>query len=56
MLDPGDLRRPELQFSVGNGSNPYDIEVVSESKAYVSRLAMTELLIVDLETVANWGL
>ena len=32
VLDPGDLRRPELQFSVGNGSNPYDIEVVSESK------------------------
>ena len=47
VLDPGDLRRPELQFSVGNGSNPYDIEVVSDSKAYVSRLAMTELLIVD---------
>ena len=47
VLDPRDLRRPELQFSVGNGSNPYDIEVVSETKAYVSRLAMTELLIVD---------
>jgi DNA-binding beta-propeller fold protein YncE len=47
VLDPRDLRQPELQFSVGNGSNPYDIEVISESKAYVSRLARTELLIVD---------
>ena len=47
VLDPDDLRQPELQFSVGNGSNPYDIELVSESKAYVTRLARTELLIVD---------
>ena len=47
VLDEGDLRTPLVQFSVGNGSNPQDIEVLSEGKAYVTRLARTELLIVD---------
>ena len=47
VLDEGDLRTPLVQFSVGNGSNPQDIEVLSADKAYVTRLARTELAIVD---------
>jgi hypothetical protein len=34
------------QYSVGNGSNPHDIRLASEAKAYVSRYELTTLLIV----------
>ena len=47
VLDPADLTNPVIQFSVDNGSNPQDIEIISEGKAYVSRYASTDLLVVD---------
>ena len=47
VLDPSDLTTPEIQFSVGNGTNPYDIEIVNPEKAYVSRYDSPELLIVN---------
>jgi hypothetical protein len=47
VLDPADLTSPLIQFSVDNGSNPQDIEIVGEGKAYVTRYASTSLLIVD---------
>ena len=47
VLDPADLTTPLTQFSVGNGSNPRDIEILAEDKAYVTRYASTDLLIVD---------
>ena len=56
VLDPQDPRSPEIQFSVGNGTNPYDIELISDSKAYVSRLASTDLLIVDPSSGQELGI
>ena len=47
VLNPADLRTPVVQFSVGNGANPQDIELFSAGKAYVSRYGSTALLVVD---------
>ncbi len=47
VLDTADLTTALNQFSTGNGSNPQDIAVVSETKAYVSLYASNNLLIVD---------
>ena len=47
VLDPGNSFVTLLQFSVGNGSNPQDIAVLSPTKAYVSRLGSTSILIVN---------
>jgi hypothetical protein len=47
VLDENDLSTPLLQFSVGNGANPHDIEIVADDKAYVSLYATAELLIVN---------
>ena len=47
VLDPADLTNPVIQFSVDNGSNPQDIEIISEGKAYVSRYASTDLLVLN---------
>lgn len=41
------------QFSVGNGTNPQDIAVISFTRAYVSRYETNELLEVDLITGAR---
>lgn len=46
-LDAADPRTPLTQFSVGNGTNPQDIEVVAPDKAYVALYERSELLIVD---------
>lgn len=43
------------QFSVGNGSNPYDIAFRSSTKAYVTRYESTDLWIVDPTTGAHTG-
>lgn len=43
------------QFSVGNGSNPYDIAFASPSKAYVTRYERTEMWVVDPSTGAHTG-
>ena len=47
VLDPEDLSNPKVQHSVGNGTNPQDIEFASPDKAYVSTLNSAELLIID---------
>jgi len=43
------------QFSVGNGSNPYDIAFASPTKAYVTRWASPDLWIVNPATGAHTG-
>jgi len=47
VVDPGPPFQTVGQYSVGNGSNPYDIRLASSEKAYVSRYEWTTLLIVD---------
>ncbi len=47
VLDAADLSTPLTQFSVGNGSNPNDIEIVAPDKAYITRYETSELLVVD---------
>ena len=55
VLDATDLRAPLTQFSVGNGANPHDIEIVAPGKAYVTRYDATSLLIVDPRDGAESG-
>lgn len=43
------------ELSVGNGSNPQDIAFVSATKAYVSRLASAQLLIINPTTLTRLG-
>jgi DNA-binding beta-propeller fold protein YncE len=43
------------QFSVGNGSNPYDIAFASPTHAYVARYASADVWIVDPSTGAHTG-
>jgi DNA-binding beta-propeller fold protein YncE len=43
------------QFSVENGSNPYDIAFASPTRAYVTRYESTDLWIVDPTTGAHTG-
>jgi len=53
-----DARRgfaPVRQFSVGNGSDPHDIVVVGDHKAYVTRYNETDLWIVDPSTGGYTG-
>lgn len=47
-IDPDSKLEPKWGCSVGAGSNPHDIAVVSETKAYVSRYDATTLAVVDL--------
>lgn len=55
VIDPQQGFTTVAQASVGNGTNPQDIAVVSSSKAYVSRLGSAELLIVNPTTLAQLG-
>ena len=55
VLDETDLRTPVTQFSVGNGTNPHDIEVVAPDKAYVTLYETASLLIVDPRDGARLG-
>ena len=55
VLDEADLRTPVAQFSVGNGTNPHDIEIVAPGKAYVTRYDAASLLIVDPRDGAELG-
>ena len=55
VLDAMDLRTPLTQFSVGNGANPHDIEIVAPDKAYVTRYETASLLIVNPEDGAELG-
>jgi hypothetical protein len=47
VLDPANGYAVVRQFSVGNGSNPNDIAVVSPTKAYVTRYDQADLAIVN---------
>jgi len=55
VLDPDHCFSLARQFSVGNGSDPHDILVVAENKAYVTRYNETELWVVDPITGRHMG-
>lgn len=55
VLDAMDWRTPLMQFSVGNGANPHDIEIVAPDKAYISRYGTASLLIVNPQDGAELG-
>jgi hypothetical protein len=55
VIDPQQDYRTVRQESVGNGTNPQDIAFVGNNRAYVSRLASAELLIIDATTLAHLG-
>ena len=55
VLDAADLHTPLTQFSVGNGANPHDIEVVAPDRAYVTRYDTASLLIVNPRDGAELG-
>ena len=55
VLDAMDLRTPLTQFSVGNGANPHDIEIVAPDKAYISLYDAASLLIVNPQDGAESG-
>ena len=55
VLDAMDLRTPLAQFSVGNGANPHDIEIVAPGKAYVTLYDRASLLVVDPRDGAELG-
>lgn len=55
VLDPDDDFAVVRQFSVGNGSDPHDIVVVSAARAYVTRYNETDLWVVDPSTGNHVG-
>ncbi len=55
VIDPANNFTTVRQFSVGNGSNPQDIAFLSSTKAYVTRLASSRLLIVNPATGDSIG-
>ncbi len=55
VLEAKDLRTPLNQFSVGNGSNPHDIEIIAPDKAYISRYDASSLLIVNPQDGTELG-
>ena len=57
VIDPqqGYITPPGAELSVGNGSNPQDIVVLSPDKAYVSRANTAELLIINPTTLTELG-
>jgi hypothetical protein len=50
VIDPAQGYLTAREFSVGNGTNPQDIAFVSPTKAYVTRYASSDLLIVNPAT------
>lgn len=55
ILDPATDFATVRQFSVGNGSDPHDIVVMSPTKAYVTRYNETDLWIVNPSTGNKTG-
>jgi hypothetical protein len=55
ILDPAAAFSTLRQFTVGTSSDPHDIAVVSDTKAYVARYNSTALWIVDPSTGAHTG-
>ncbi len=54
-LDPADPGTPLSQYSVGAGSNPQDIVVVSPDKAYVTLMERDYVLVLDPADGAELG-
>lgn len=55
VLDPAQNFATVQEFSVGNGSNPHDIEFLSPTKAYVTRYESPDLWIVNPQTGQHTG-
>ncbi len=55
VIDPAAGFATVKQFSTGNGSNPYDIAVVSPTRAYVALYHSARMLIVNPSTGAQLG-
>ena len=55
VLDPAQNFATVQEFSVGNGSNPHDIEFLSPTKAYVARYESPDLWIVNPQTGQHTG-
>lgn len=53
ILDPNNNFNTVDQFSTGNGSNPHDIIVMSQTVAYITRYNMTSVLKMDLSNGAT---
>lgn len=56
VLDEDDISTPLNQYSTGDGSNPHEIVVVSDEKAYVSVYERDHLLIVNPATGDSLGI
>ncbi len=54
VLDPEDLSIVN-EYSVGPGTNPYDIAVVADDRAYVSRFGSAEMLVIHPMTGEELG-
>jgi len=55
VIDPAQGYVTVRQFSVGNGSNPQDIAVLSPTRAYVARLGSPRVLVVNPATGDSIG-
>ena len=55
VLDASDPGTPLMQFSVGNGTNPQDIAILSPERAFVSRYEVPTVLIVNPTTGDSLG-
>ena len=57
ILEPalGFITPPNGVLSLGNGSNPQDIVFVNSNKAYISRLGVAQLLIINPTTLQRTG-
>jgi outer membrane protein assembly factor BamB len=53
IFSPEDFSSPLIQFSTGNGSNPHDIVLVSDDKAYITLYEKGYLLVVNPNTGAE---
>ncbi len=55
VLDPEDGYNTILQFSTGNGTNPQDIDFISDGKAYISLNQAPYLLVVNPQSGEELG-
>jgi len=55
VLSKDDLTTPIIQYSTGDGSNPHDIEIVSEDKAYVTLYERDYILVLNPATGDSLG-
>ena len=53
VFSPNDFSKPIIQFSTGNGTNPHDIVLVNNDKAYVTLFEKGYLLVVNPNTGAE---